>query len=66
MSVLSPYRTFPRRREGTLAIRGEHESRSSLFGVQHLILITSLGEESKGQASADVIHWRLLAIGLAR
>jgi hypothetical protein len=46
--VLSQYRTFPSRREETLAIRGKHESRLSLFGPQHLILITSLVEESKG------------------
>ena len=44
------------RREGTLDTRGESESRSSLFEPQHLVLVTSLVEESKSQVRADVIH----------
>ena len=53
------------RREGTLAARGEREPRSSLFEPQHLVLITSLVEESKGQVRADVIHRRLVTIGFS-
>jgi hypothetical protein len=51
--------TFPGRRKGTLAIRGKHESRSSLFEPQYLILVTSIVEESKGLMS-------FIAIGLTR
>jgi transposase len=51
------------RREGTLATRGEREPRASLFEAHHLVLVTSLVEESKGQIRADVIHRRLVAIG---
>jgi hypothetical protein len=49
------------RREGTLATRGEREPRASLFEAHHLLLVTSLVEESKGQIRADVIHRRLVA-----
>ena len=51
------------RKEGTLATRGERKVRSSLFTPEHLMLITSLVEESDAKIRADVIHRRLGPIG---